>query len=85
MQRCRNHVAGQRNRVYEPASMGIVALVAATLIVFPGDLTQKRIDHLLGYSGAGMDVWFGHQRIFVEFSQGMQCRACSKWLVVMCD
>ena len=71
------------DRVYEPASMGVVALVFATVIVLPGDLAQERIDNLLSYSGAGMDVWCGHQRIFFEFSQGMQCRACSKWLVVM--
>ena len=63
--------------------MGVAALVFATVIVLPGDLAQERIDNLLSYSGAGMDVWCGHQRIFFEFSQGMQCRACSKWLVVM--
>ena len=59
------------DRVYEPASMGVVALVFATVIVLPGDLAQQRIDNLLSYSGAGMDVWSAHQRIFFEFSQGM--------------
>jgi len=63
--------------------MGMVAFVFAGVIILPGDLTQERIDYLLSYSSAGMDAWFGHQQSLFEFSQGMQCRACSKWLVVM--
>ena len=48
------------DRMDEPASMSVVAFVLAGVIILPGDLTQKRIDNLLSYSGAGMDAWFGH-------------------------
>ena len=71
------------DRMYEPASMGMVAPVLAAVIVFLSDLSQERIDNLFSYSGAGMDVLFCHQRSLFEFSQGMQCRACSKWVVLM--
>ena len=48
------------NRVYKPASMGVIALVFATVVVLPGDLAQERIDNLLSYSGTGMDIGFGY-------------------------